>query len=78
MHTNIHINGLSIEYKGGDNVLLLSEAPTEIAIDDLISELLALRPQRQEVGKSRLPSLQVPCNLHEGSNQTKQHKNTKK
>ena len=70
MHTHIQINGLSIEHKGGDTVLLLSEAPSEIAIDDLISELLALRPQTSTGVKLNPPVPQAPCTLPEGSSRT--------
>lgn len=42
MKTTIDLNGLRIEHDGGDSVLLISEAPTLIAIDDLIKELSSL------------------------------------
>lgn len=47
------MNGLKIEHNGGDSVLLLSEAPTEIAIGDLIEELNSLLRETSEEGKSR-------------------------
>jgi hypothetical protein len=64
MKTTIDMNGLKIEHDGSDSVLLLSEAPTEIAISDLIDELNSLlRETSEEVrsGHSRLRSL---CNQH--------------
>ena len=36
MKTTIDFNGLRIEHNGGESVLLISEAPTKIAISDLI------------------------------------------
>ena len=42
MKTTIDFNGLRIEHGGGDSVLISSEAPTEIAISDLIKELKSL------------------------------------
>ena len=47
------MNGLKIEHNGGDSVLLISEAPTEIAIDDLIAELTSLQRETSEATKSR-------------------------
>ena len=45
MKTTIDFNGLRIEHGGGDTVLISSEAPTEIAISDLIKELNSLLPK---------------------------------
>lgn len=67
MKTTIDLNGLKIEHNGSDSVLILSEAPTEIAISDLIDELNSLPLETSEEvrsGHSRLRSL---CNLHEES-----------
>lgn len=64
MKTTIDLNGLKIEHNGSDSVLLLSEAPTEIAISDLIDELNSLPLETSEEvrsGHSRLGSL---CNQH--------------
>ena len=47
------MNGLKIEHNGGESVLLLSEAPTEIAIGDLIEELTSLQRETSEATKSR-------------------------
>ena len=62
------MNGLKIEHNGGESVLLLSEAPTEIAIGDLIEELTSLqRETSDEEGRHR--SLrQSPYTRLEGSN----------
>ena len=60
MKTTIDLNGLRIEHNGGDSVLLISEAPTEIAIDDLISELTSLRSETSEESKSDRPLRQSP------------------
>jgi len=67
MKTLIDLNGLRIEHNGEDSVLLLAEAPTEIAISDLISELNSLLPQTEEVGKSDHFSQQSLCNPLAGS-----------
>ena len=58
------MNGLKIEHNGGDSVLLLSEAPTEIAISDLIDELNSLLPETSEEVKSRHSRLGSLCNRH--------------
>ena len=64
MKTTIDMNGLKIEHNGGDSVLLLSEAPTEIAISDLIDELNSLLPETSEEVKSRHSRLGSLCNRH--------------
>ena len=48
MKTTIDLNGLRIEHNGKDSVLLISEAPTEIAIDDLIAELTSLQRETSD------------------------------
>lgn len=48
-------------------MLLLSEAPTEIAISDLIDELNSLLPETSGEVKSRRSRLGSLCNLHEES-----------
>ena len=48
MKTTIDLNGLRIEHDGKDSVLLISEAPTEIAIDDLIAELTSLQRETSD------------------------------
>jgi hypothetical protein len=68
MKTTIDMNGLKIEHNGGDSVLLLSEAPTEIAIGDLIDELNSLQRETAEEGKSRRSPLGSLCIQPEGSN----------
>ena len=68
MKTTIDINGLKIEHNGGDSVLLLSEAPTEIAIGDLIEELTSLQRETSEATKSRRSPLGSLCIQPEGSN----------
>jgi len=60
MKTTIDLNGLRIEHSGKDSVLLISEAPTEIAIDDLIAELTSLRSETSEESKSDRPLQQSP------------------
>ena len=60
MKTTIDLNGLRIEHNGKDSVLLISEAPTEIAIDDLISELTSLRSETVEGSKSDHSPRQSP------------------
>jgi len=67
MKTTIDLNGLRIEHNGEDSVLLISEAPTEIAISDLIGELNSLLPQTEEVGKPYHFSQQSLCTPHGGS-----------
>ena len=62
------MNGLKIEHNGGESVLLLSEAPTEIAIGDLIDELNSLQRETSEEGKSRHSPLESLCIRPEGSN----------
>ena len=62
------MNGLKIEHNGGDSVLLLSEAPTEIAIGDLIEELTSLQRETSKEGKSRRFPLGSLCIPPEGSN----------
>ncbi len=62
MKTTIDINGLRIEHDGGDSVLLISEAPTKIAINDLIDELISLRSENAEGSKSDRPARQSLCN----------------
>ena len=68
MKTTIDLNGLRIEHNGGDSVLLLSEAPTEIAIGDLIEELTSLQRETSEATKSRRSPLGSLCIPPEGSN----------
>ena len=68
MKTTIDMNGLKIEHNGGDSVLLLSEAPTEIAIGDLIDELNSLQRETSEEGRSRHSPLGSLCIQPEGSN----------
>ena len=60
MKTTIDLNGLRIEHDGGDSVLLISEAPTLIAIDDLIAELTSLRSETSEGSKSDRSLRQSP------------------
>ena len=67
MKTTIDLNGLKIEHNGGDSVLLLSEAPTEIAISDLIDELNSLLPETSEEVRSHHSRLGSLCNQHEES-----------
>lgn len=62
MKTTIDFNGLRIEHNGGDSVLLISEAPTEVAISDLITELTSLRSQSEEGSESDHPRQQSLCN----------------
>ena len=62
MKTTIDLNGLRIEHNGGDSVLLVSEAPTKIAINDLIDELISLRHENEEGSKSDHPPRQSLCN----------------
>ena len=62
------MNGLKIEHNGGDTVLLLSEAPTEIAMSDLIEELNSLQRETLEEARSRHSPHESLCNLPEGSN----------
>ena len=64
MKTTIDMNGLKIEHNGSDSVLLLSEAPTEIAISDLIDELNSLLPETSEEVISRHSRLGSLCNQH--------------
>ncbi len=45
MKTTIDFNGLRIEHSGGDSVFVASEAPTKVAISDLIKELNSLLPK---------------------------------
>lgn len=61
------MNGLKIEHNGGESVLLLSEAPTEIAIGDLIEELNSLQRETSEATKSRRSPLGSLCIPPEGS-----------
>jgi hypothetical protein len=68
MKTTIDFNGLRIEHNGGDSVLLISEAPTKIAISDLIDELISLRPENEEGSKSDHSPRQSLCTLPAGSN----------
>ena len=68
MKTTIDMNGLKIEHNGGDSILLLSEAPTEIAIGDLIDELNSLQRETSEATKSRHSPLESLCIRPEGSN----------
>ena len=68
MKTTIEMNGLKIEHNGGDSVLLLAEAPTEIAIGDLIEELNSLQRETAEATKSRRSPLGSLCIRPEGSN----------
>jgi hypothetical protein len=68
MKTTIDMNGLKIEHNGGDSVLLLSEAPTEIAIGDLIEELNSLQRETSEATKSRRSPLGSLCTQPEESN----------
>lgn len=68
MKTTIDMNGLKIEHNGGDSVLLLSEAPTEIAIGDLIEELNSLQRETAEATKSRHSPLGSLCIQPEESN----------
>ena len=68
MKTTIDMNGLKIEHNGGDSVLLLSEAPTEIAIGDLIEELNSLQREISEATKSRRSPLGSLCTQPEESN----------
>ena len=60
MKTTIDLNGLRIEHNGGDSVLLISETPTEIALDDLIAELTSLRSETSEESKSDRSLRQSP------------------
>ena len=60
MKTTIDLNGLRIEHDGGDSVLLISEAPTKIALDDLMKELTSLRSETSEGSKSDRPLQQSP------------------
>lgn len=62
MKTTIDINGLRIEHDGGDSVLLISEAPTKIAISELMDELISLRSESAEGSKSDRPAPQSLCN----------------
>ena len=62
------MNGLKIEHNGGDSVLLLAEAPIEIAIGDLIEELNSLQRETAEATKSRRSPLGSLCIQPEGSN----------
>ena len=64
MKTTIDLNGLKIEHNGSDSVLLLSEAPTEIAISDLIDELNSLPLETSEEVRSGHSRLQSLCNQH--------------
>ena len=61
MKTTIDFNGLRIEHNGGESVLLISEAPTKIAISDLIDELISLRCENEEGSKSDRPLRQSLC-----------------
>ena len=53
MKTTINMNGLRIEHNGGNSVLLVSEAPSKVGIEDLIAELTSLLPRSAEGEKSR-------------------------
>ena len=66
MKTTIDLNGLRIEHNGGDSVLLISEAPTEIAIDDLISELTSLQRETSDEEERHRSPQQSPCTPHGG------------
>ena len=39
------MNGLRLEYSGGECVTVISEAPTIVRIDQLIADLISLRSQ---------------------------------
>jgi len=39
------MNGLRLEYSGGECVTVISEAPTIVKIDQLIADLISLRSQ---------------------------------
>ena len=41
----IHMNGLRLEYSGGECVTVISEAPSVVKIDELIADLISLRSQ---------------------------------
>jgi len=41
----IDMNGLRLEYSGGECVTVISEAPTIVRIDQLIADLISLRSQ---------------------------------
>ena len=62
MKTTIDINGLRIEHDGGESVLLISEAPTKIAISELMDELISLRSESGEGAKFDHPARQALCN----------------
>ena len=61
MKTTIDLNGLRIEHNGKDSVLLISEAPTEIAIDDLIAELTSLQRETSDEEERHRSLRQSPC-----------------
>ena len=41
----IDMNGMRLEYSGGECVTVISEAPTVVKIDELIADLISLRSQ---------------------------------
>ena len=67
MKTTIDIHGLRIEHNGGDSVLLVSEAPSKVGIEDLIAELTSLLPRSAEGEKSRPLRQGSLCTLPAGS-----------
>ena len=68
MKTTIDLNGLRIEHDGGDSVLLISEAPTLIAIDDLIAELTSLQRETSDEEERHRSLRQSPCTRLAGLN----------
>lgn len=48
----IDMNGMRLEYAGGECVTVISEAPTIVKIDELIADLISLRSQTLKVEKS--------------------------
>ena len=58
----IDMNGMRLEYSGGECVTVVSEAPTVVKIDELIADLISLRSQTlQEIESCnyapRLPNM---------------------